>query len=175
MRYLLRVLLIAFVIIIALFFGIDKGLKAYTYHNRTLIVPDLTGLNINQAIDTLIAKELRFEVIDSSQYFDNIPAHSIIEQIPSPLSQVKRNRRIFLTLNRANQPYVSVPDLIQVTKRNAQTILKATGLELGNITYVDDIGRDMVLQIIHKGKPIEVGSRIQKTSRIDLVLGNGNQ
>lgn len=175
MRYLIRSLLIALVVIIALFFGIDKGLKAYTYHNRMLIVPDLTGLNINQAIDTLLAKELRFEVIDSSQYFDDIPAHSVIEQIPSPFSQVKRNRRIYLTLNRVNQPYVTVPDLIQVTRRNAQTILKATGLELGDITYVDNIGKDMVLQIIHNGKTIEVGSRIRKTSRIDLVLGNGNE
>ena len=39
--------------------------------------------------------------------------------------------------------------------------------------FVDWIGKDEVRELRHKGKKIKAGDRLEKTSVIDLVLGNG--
>ena len=33
----------------------------------------------------------------------------------------------------------------------------------------------MVLEMLYKGEPLEAGTLLQKTSEIDLVLGNGKR
>ena len=52
-------------------------------------------------------------------------------------------------------------------------MLKAVGFNIGKITYRNNIGKDMVLEIGYEGKRILPGSVLPKTSKIDLVLGNG--
>ncbi len=54
-------------------------------------------------------------------------------------------------------------------------MIKAVGFELGNITYIDNIGKDMVLEIRYRGKTIPPGALLPKMSKIDLVLGNGKR
>ena len=65
--------------------------------------------------------------------------------------------------------------MIQITKRNAETRLTAVGFVLGEITYRDNIGKDMVLEIRFEGDKIAPGVILPKTSKIDLVLGNGKR
>jgi hypothetical protein len=66
---------------------------------------------------------------------------------------------------------VKVPDLIE--KRIVkQFTLKALGLEEGTITYVPNLGKDMVLEMRYKGRNIKPGDKVLK-SKIDLVLGDG--
>jgi len=47
------------------------------------------------------------------------------------------------------------------------------GFQIGTTIYKDDLGKDEVLEIRHNGKIIEAGTMLPKTSKIDLVLGNG--
>jgi hypothetical protein len=47
--------------------------------------------------------------------------------------------------------------------------------QLGEYSYVDNIGKDMVLEIRFQGNKIEPGTLLPKTSKIDLVLGNGKR
>jgi hypothetical protein len=47
------------------------------------------------------------------------------------------------------------------------------GLEEGTITYVPNLGKDMVLEMRYKGRNLKVGDRVLKSSKIDLVLGDG--
>ena len=63
--------------------------------------------------------------------------------------------------------------MIQVTRRNAVATLQSVGLAVGRVTYVNNIGKDMVLEMQHDGKPVQPGDKLIKTSRIDLVCGNG--
>ena len=67
----------------------------------------------------------------------------------------------------------SVPNLIQITKK-METIITSIGFNLGEITYKDDIGKDMVLEIYQKVKKY-LQILLPKTSIIDLVLGNGKR
>ena len=100
---------------------------------------------------------------------------SVISHLPSPGSEVKENRKIYFTINPSGFKKTTVPNLIQITKRNAESIIKSSGFEIGDYTYRDNIGKDMVLEIRFKGNKIEPGILLPRTSKIDLVLGNGKR
>src|SRR5690606_32198692 len=68
---------------------------------------------------------------------------------------------------------VSVPDLIEKTYRQAVPTLKSVGLQEGTITYKPYLGKDMVLAMLMNGKKIKAGDKVLKSSKIDLVLGDG--
>ncbi len=172
---LLRHILMMGVIIAILSWGINYSLKQYTRHNEHQLVPSLNGLSLNQAVQELKSQELRFQVIDSSQFFQHLPPFSVIDQVPKANSKVKRNRLIYLTINRSSQPLVVLPELVQVTLRNAKSIISASGLLIGDTTYIQDIGKDMILKVNFQGKEVQSGFRLPKGSAIDLVLGNGRQ
>jgi beta-lactam-binding protein with PASTA domain len=68
---------------------------------------------------------------------------------------------------------VSVPDLIEKTYRQAVPTLEAVGLLEGTITYKPYLGKDMVLEMRMNGKKLKAGDKVLKSSKIDLVLGDG--
>ena len=150
-------------------------LKFFTYHNNLEEVPNLTGVLIDDAKKTIIDNKLRFEVLDSSKFTPNFSPLSVLDQIPKPGDYVKKNRKIYLTINPSGYRKVSIPNVIQITKRNAETKLKSVGFELGDIFYRDNIGKNMVLEIRFNDKIILPGYLLPKTSKIDLVLGNGKK
>lgn len=47
------------------------------------------------------------------------------------------------------------------------------GFEVGTISYKPYIAEDEVLEMHYKGKKVMPGDKIQKTSVIDLVVGDG--
>ena len=88
---------------------------------------------------------------------------------------VKENRKIYLTLNPSGYRKVAVPDIVRRTFRQAKPTLEAIGFEIGEIRYVNDIGENEVIYIEHNGERLSAGTLLQKTSKIDLVLGNGSR
>ena len=172
--FLKQLLLIGFTSVF-LFFLVSYGLKLSTNHNRYLSVPDLEGVPVS-AISSIMEREnLRFEVIDSTRFVPDLPPLSVISHLPAAGSEVKENRKIYLTVNPSGYRKVTVPNLIQITKRNAESTLKAIGFQIGEYSYQDDLGKDMVLEIRYNGKKIVPGILLPKTSKIDLVLGNGKR
>ena len=160
------------VLFLGLCFG---GLNLYTQHGNHVQVPDIETLDLVSVASVLEQKELRFQVLDSAKFNPEFPPFSVIEQHPTAGSDVKKGRKIYLTVNPSGYRKLSVPNVIQITKRNAETRLTAVGFQLGEISYRDNIGKDMVLEIRYQGNKIEPGIVLPKTSKIDLVLGNGKR
>ena len=150
-------------------------LKLITFHNDYQNVPDLKGIPLVNLSQVIQEENLRYEIIDSSKYTPNLPALSVIEHLPGPGEQVKKNRKIYITLNPSGYRRISVPDVVQITRRNAEVKLMSVGLKIGEITFKNDIGKDMVLEMRYKGEPLTPGTLLQKTAEIDLVLGNGRR
>ena len=117
--------------------------------------------------------DLRYHVLDSANYNPEYPRFSIIDQDPKAGTKVKQNRKVYFTVNPSGYKKVTVPNVIQVTQRNASSMLKAVGLDVQRTTYIDQIGKDMVYYIKHKGKQIKPGDKLSKTSKVELVCGNG--
>lgn len=174
-KVIFKLLLKSGTIVFLFFLLIYFGLNIITNHNDHQIVPDLIGTHIDDLDKVIIEHKLRYEIIDSSKFSSNFSPLTIISHIPSKGDEVKKNRKIYLTLNPSGYRKITVPNLIQITKRNAETIISSIGFNLGVITYKDDIGKDMVLEIYHEGQKVSPGTLLPKTSIIDLVIGNGKR
>lgn len=166
---------LALLALVVLCFLMLKWLKFSTNHGEFIEVPQLQGKTIDLAEIELKDNDLQMVVQDSANFNPNYPKFSIIEQLPEAGSLVKQDRKIYLTLNPSGYKKVAVPEILRRTIRQARPTLEALEFEIGDITYIDDIGKNEVLAIKHKGKTISPGTMLPKTSKIDLVLGNGKR
>ena len=165
---------IAIVAVLILCFLVLKWLKITTNHGDFVEVPVLKGKTLDVVQIELDDNDLVMIVQDSANYNPNYPKYSVIDQDPVAGSQVKEDRKIYLTLNPSGYRKVAIPKIIRRTFRQAKPTLEALGFVVGEITYVDDIGKDEVITVKYKGKTISAGTLLPKTTKIDLVLGNGN-
>ncbi|GAA4963124.1 PASTA domain-containing protein [Algibacter aquimarinus] len=171
----LKQILLAIVALVVLCFIILKWLNVSTNHGDFETVPDLTGKSISVAKIELKENNLVMQIQDSANYNPDYPKFSVIEQEPSAGEKVKEDRKIYITLNPSGYRKIQVPDLTERTFRQTKPTLEALGFKVGKITYENNIGKDLVLKMTHKGKTISEGDKLAKTSVIDLVLGNGNR
>jgi len=167
-------LALALVVLVVLVFVTLNWLKGSTNHGEFVEVPDFAKLSVMDMRKSVEDSGLRYEVLDSANYNPEYPRFSIIDQNPAAGTKVKANRKIYLTVNPSGYKKVTVPNIIQVTKRNASSMLKAVGLDVQRVTYIDELGKDMVYYIKYKGKDIKAGDKLPKTSKIELVCGNGS-
>ena len=168
-------LLLALAVLLVLIFLTLQWLKSSTNHGDFVEVPDFAKMSVPDMRAAVEDAGLRYEVLDSANYNPDYPRFSIIEQTPNAGKKVKENRKIYFTVNPSGYKKVSIPDIIQNSSRNAKSKLRAVGLDVQRISYIDQIGKDMVYYIKYKGKNISPGSKIPKTSKVELVCGNGNR
>jgi beta-lactam-binding protein with PASTA domain len=168
----LRHLGLAVAISLVLLLGTLLWLKIYTHHGKTIVVPDLAGLTVDEVEDVTSSRRLRFEVVDSI-FSTEMPRGTVIKQNPNAASRVKKNRKIFLTMNAVNLEMVSMPQLIGLSFRQARLALQNAGLIQGTIKYKPDFAKNNVLQQMYKDTVINEGTIITKGAVVDLVLGMG--
>lgn len=164
-------LIIALVFVTALILVVFFALRMYTRHGETVPVPDLKGLHIDDALRILKNQEFDYD-LDSIYQVDAQPG-LVIDQDPIMDTQVKKNRTIYLTIITRSAPEITFPELRELTFIEAESLLKSYGLKRGDTTYVPDIARDVVLEVLFGGEPLQAGNVIPKGSTIDLRLGDG--
>lgn len=171
-RLFLRQLIIAFAAGIFIIWGAMRLLDIYTQHGRTVTVPELEGLHEDQVRSVLKARDLRYTINDSI-FDDSREKGTISSQDPVPGTKVKRNRTIYLTMVAMMPEMVPMPNLTDLSYRQAITRLETYGLKPGVLEYRPDIARNAVLQQKFQGGAIEPGTLVEKGTVIDLVLGEG--
>jgi eukaryotic-like serine/threonine-protein kinase len=171
-RIFFKQVLIAFIIVIVLVFMAWQGLAIYTRHGKHLSVPDFSGLTLSDIDKYRIGQDFEFVVLDSV-YDNSLPKGSIVVQDPQPNSLVKEGRKIYLTTVAILPEKVQIPDLVDLTFRQAVSSLETHGLLVGKLEYIPDIAQNAVLQQLFEGEVIAPGTFVLKGSQIDLVLGQG--
>lgn len=164
---------LALVVLIVLCFFTLRWLKSSTNHGEFVEVPDFSKMSVMEMRSAAEEVGLRYEVLDSTNYNPDYPRFSILEQNPPAGTKVKDNRKIYFTVNPSGYKKVTVPKIIQVTRRNATSMLRAVGLDVQRTTYIDELGKDMVYYIKFKGKEVNPGDKLPKTSKVELICGNG--
>nr|WP_288932045.1 PASTA domain-containing protein [uncultured Allomuricauda sp.] len=164
---------LAAVAVLVLVFVALQWLKGTTNHGEFVEVPDFSKMSVMEMREAVEEAGLRYQVLDSSDFNPDYPRFSILDQNPPAGNKVKTNRKIYFTVNPSGYKKVTVPDIIQVTQRNASSMLKAVGLEVERVTYIDELGKDMVYRMKFKGKYIKPGDKLPKTSKVELICGNG--
>lgn len=174
-RFLLH-LTLAILLIIALVFLTLQGLKIYTRHGQSNPVPDFYGLNQAEAKATAQQYDLRVEIVDSLFMSEADPG-VVVDQLPGAGSRVKEDRTIFLTINSTQPEQVTLPQLTDISFRQAKVLIENSGLEIGNISYRPSEYNDLVLEIQRNSTELHAGQKLPKGSSIDLIVGReqGNQ
>src|SRR5689334_14850923 len=165
-------ILFAIVLVFILLFFFLTSLQWCTHHGATITIPSVTGLSYADASKLLESKGFDVEIQDSV-YFDTLPPLTVTRQFPEAGSVVKKNRTVYLTLNRAVPPTIEMPKLVGLSYRSAEVSLRQYGLRLEDTTYRIDFAKNSVLDQLYNGESIKPGTKIQMGSSITLVLGTG--
>lgn len=152
-------------------FIVFKWLNVYTRHGETISVPDLKGVDVTEAMERL--EEQGFKYIIDSIYTELGAPNTVYEQEPEANALVKENRTIYLTIVSGNAPTVKLPDLIDVSFREAKAILESYGIKVGQLIYRPDLAQNAVLGIQYKGRDVSKGFVLSKGEVVDLILGDG--
>jgi hypothetical protein len=166
---------VALIIIFVLGYLFMHWLTFTTDHGNEITVPNLSKMTEEQVEETVDDLDLDYVLLDSVDFNPAYPKHTVVEQDPLPGAKVKVNRKIYIKINSSGFTMVRIPNLIEKTYRQAVPTLKSLGLEPGQITYKPYLGKDMVMEMHCNGKKLNPGDKIFKSSKIDLVLGDGNE
>lgn len=144
----------------------------YTQHGQTIAVPEVAGKSFSEAVQILENVSLHYRISDSV-YDESKPPLTVIDQTPLPASLVKDGRTVYLTINATTPPRITMPDLKDVSLKQASMILQSYGLKVGKLTYKPDLAKDVVLETRVGGKAVNAGAEIKKGDKVDLILGDG--
>ncbi|MBL4715799.1 PASTA domain-containing protein [Sphingobacteriaceae bacterium AH-315-L07] len=166
-NFTIAVLVVGLGLYIALLF-----LDNFTHHGESLTVPDVRKMTVAEAEEFLTKSDLRVKILDSNYTVGHMP-RTVVDQDPSPDTKVKPNRSIYIIINTSSPPKLKMPELKDVTLRQAESIISSKGLKLGEIIYRPDLAKNVVLEQHYKGKVIKPGTMILKGAEIELVIGDG--
>ncbi|SEP63425.1 PASTA domain-containing protein [Flavobacterium urocaniciphilum] len=166
-------LFIALIIVVLFLVAFVKFLDFSTNHGEEITVPNLSKMKLEVAEEKLDDEGLEVFLLDTVDFRPEFPPYSIVEQDPIAGSKVKDGRKIYVKLNAGGFAMVTFPDLKDKTFRQATNTLRALGLVEGELKYVPNIAKDIVLEVSCNGKPVKAGDKLMKNSKIDFVLGDG--
>jgi eukaryotic-like serine/threonine-protein kinase len=166
-------LFFALVIVILFLVVFVKFLDFSTNHGEEIKVPDLSKMKLEIAEEKLDEEGLEVFLLDTVEFKPEFPPYTIVEQDPIAGSKVKSGRKIYVKLNAGGYAMVTFPDLKNKTFRQATNALRALGLVEGELKYVPDLAKDIVLEVSYNGRPVKAGDKLMKNSKIDFVLGDG--
>jgi beta-lactam-binding protein with PASTA domain len=166
-------LFFALVIVILFLVVFVKFLDFSTNHGEEIKVPDLSKMKLEIAEEKLDEDGLEVFLLDTVEFKPDFPPYTIVEQDPIAGSKVKDGRKIYVKLNAGGYAMVTFPDLKNKTFRQATNALRALGLVEGELKYVPDIAKVIVLEVSYNGRPVKAGDKLMKNSKIDFVLGDG--
>jgi len=163
-----RNILFIFITVIVLLILSSVALDFFTRHGESEPVPDFKGKTMDSAL--IIAKKanLRLEIIDSIFRVD-APRGAVFVQNPEAGVHVKKNRKIFLTINSLAPKKEPVPNVVGVSLRQAKAELN--NFRIGSLQYVNDFATNQVLEQRYRNKKIEPGIWLSVGEYIDLKLG----
>ena len=179
-RYFYKQLLWYLASLILLYLILIIFLRSYTHHGEKLSLPDYIGADLQEASRDAADRSFEIVVNDSVHIVGKKPGE-ILSQDPTPLSQVKEGRKIYVTTAK-HLPDVfemsQIPVLYGKNYENKKEELLA-GFELKSkvIGYRYDPGpKDHILEVRYNGETIvsEAGRntrvKIEKGSTLEYIL-----
>ena len=159
------------IVVVAVIIGVLNWLDEYTHHGQSIIVPNVKGLPIKQAENEFGKKNLKVAVVDSN-FVKGMPAGAVLEQKPEGGAKVKTGRTIYLTINTAEMPKVTIPDIIDNSSyRQAEARLRALGFKLTAPEYISG-EKDWVYGVKYQDKELLSGEKIPREAVLTLCIGD---
>lgn len=155
---------------IVLLLGSWFWLKWYTDHGEYVSVPDLKGLNSEEAIRALQERNLSYLIIDSI-YDRKATPGSIFDQSPAFNSQVKEGRQVFLTIYRLSPP----KEKLGIKQGDYATVamikLRNKSIDFDTLYEDNNTLPNSIIRVTQHGKSLKANDEVARGSKVVLVIG----
>ena len=171
-HYILKHLLLLVIVVVALFAGLVFWLEDYTRHDEQKLVPSVIDLTEENAATLIFSRELNYEIVDSVFRTGAMPG-TVVDQDPKAGAFVKKERKIYLIINAKSAQKTPLPDVVDLSLRQAQVLLTGADFKIKEIVYVPSDYRDLVLEVYCDEKKIAEGEELPTYSELVLHVGDG--
>ena len=149
-------------------------IDVFTSHGQQVQVPDVRNLPLEKAINIIEDAGLRWEISDSTTFYENYKPGTVIDQDPKAKSYIKKIRIIYLNVNAMHAPIISLPKLVDLPGRQGAATLKAMGFKHVTIDSVPSEMGGLILQVTVDGHNVAPGKPVSVNSQIKITVGDGS-
>ena len=135
----------------------SRGLTKFT-------LEDYTGSDVNAVKNDL--RKLGIDVVIEETQHDTMPVDTVVRHSPSGGSTIKSGSTVTLYVSSGKED-IRVPSITGISLERAKVALEAVGLEIGEITYVEDV--DMIDKVI--AQTILEGTEVKTGTAVDVKVG----
>jgi beta-lactam-binding protein with PASTA domain len=160
------------IVLLCIVLGVMLFLNKYTRHGVEIVVPEVTGLYLEEAKAIIEAEGLNFFVTDTT-YSNKTPLGTLVEQDPRAGSKVKPGRVVYVIHNAYARKPIALPNLQDLSLRQAERTLQSLEIKVANVTYVPSTFKDIVIEVRKGEQKVMVGSHLEEGDSITLIVGNG--
>ncbi|HNQ59332.1 MAG TPA: PASTA domain-containing protein [Bacteroidales bacterium] len=168
-----RNLALMVVVTLILIWLILQSLKLYTRHGQFILLPDFTGKPLDELVQFADEKGLKVIITDSI-YDENMPPRSIRVMDPQPNTGVKSGRKIYVTIASGTPDLVPMPDIRELSLRQAVETLVLSGLRIDYISYVEGPFQNSVIGQRIGTRNVNPGELLPRNSKIVIVVEKGD-
>ena len=165
-------LIIMLLLVVGVLFYTFRKLDKFTRHGEEFPVPDMVGMNYDEAVEAY-QDELTFILLDSI-YVKDFPEGAVYQQDPAAGQNVKKGRNVYIIRTNIAPEIVKMPNLRNLSLRQAMVSLNMVGLKVDQLEFVDYFARNAVIEQKIKDNVIEPNDDVVKGSAVTLVVGLGN-
>jgi beta-lactam-binding protein with PASTA domain len=134
----------------------------------TVAVPKIVGMTLEQAEKLLKEAGLG---LGERRDRPGDPVGTVLEQSPAAGTRVSPDSAVDVVIAVARpDDRVVVPEVVGKALRDAEEILKESGLQPGRVTFRDDARVDLVLEQTPKA-----GERVARETAVDLIVGRAGE
>ena len=146
-------------------------LNVYTRHDKVYELPDFTGMSVEE-MQHEYGRTYHFILIDSVYSKTQGPG-TIVQQDPLPHSKVKHGRNVYYIIVAMAPEKTTMPNLNNLSLRQAIVLLESSGLQVKELKYVDHFARNAICKQLYEDEVIKPGTELVKGSQITLHVGLG--
>ena len=168
MRKKIEYVVLAVCSLVILAFTLDWAVRSTIHFQNTVIVPDLSGKSILEAVDVLSKLNLGLKQ-EGAEFNDAVPLGTVLRQQPPAGMPVRESKIIRVTLSQGGES-IFAPDLTGQSLRSAEISLRLNNLSLGEVRSRHSIKyeKDVVISQEPKAKTI-----LQKNALVHVVVSDG--
>ena len=149
-------------------------IDVFTSHGQQVQVPDVRNMPLEKAVEILEDAGLRWEISDSTTFYENYKPGSVIDQDPKAKSYIKKIRIIYLSVNAMHAPIIPLPKLVELPGRQGMATLKAMGFKHVTRDSIESEMSGLILEVTVDGHHVAPGSPVSVNSQIKITVGDGS-
>lgn len=168
----LKHLMLSLLVTIVAIWILLQVLKLYTRHGQMILLGDFIQKPLTEL--EVFADDNSLEVIVNDSVYDpDLDPGTIKVQDPLPNTNVKKGRKVYVTIVSTLPENVSMPNLIDLSLRQAVETVETAGLRTERLVFVDGDFHNAVSGQQFNGMHINAGKKIPRGSKITILVQKG--